>query len=55
MSVIPDFARVSYEGLLAMLRTQLVPNIREYVVAELRSRDRALANQWAEVCGGEFK
>jgi hypothetical protein len=50
-----DFVRTSYETILAMLRTDITAEQRERLAAELKSRDRAMHNQWVQVCGGEFK
>lgn len=50
-----DFTRTAYETLLAALRTDVQPTVRERLVAELKCRDRAMFNQFVEVCGGEFK
>jgi hypothetical protein len=52
---LPDFTITSYEMLLSLLRMAVAPHIRERLKAELRSRDRAMYNQWAQVNGGEFK
>lgn len=49
------FTRTSYETLLALLRTSLPEYLRTRITGELRSRDRAMHNQWVQVCGGEFK
>jgi hypothetical protein len=49
------FIRTPYETLLALLRTDLPHYLRERITGELRSRDRAMHNQWVQVCGGEFK
>lgn len=49
------FNRTPYETLLALLRVNLPPYLRARIQGELRSRDRAMHNQWVEVCGGEFK
>lgn len=46
---------LSYETLLAALRLPLPADWRERVQSEVRSRDRAMYNQWVQVCGGEFK
>jgi len=51
----PEFALTSYEMILSLLRTDISVGIRERLVAELKSRDRAMHNQWVAVCGGEFK
>jgi hypothetical protein len=54
--LLASFRDTSYEGLLALLRsTVLVDEQRERVLGELRTRDRAMHNQWVQVCGGEFK
>lgn len=51
-----DFTRTSYETLLVQLhKGMLTIDQRERVIAELRSRDRAMHNQWMEICGGEFQ
>lgn len=50
-----DLLSIPYEMLLAWLRLPLPKEMRERLQGELRSRDRAMHNQWVEVCGGEFK
>lgn len=53
---LPDILSRPYETLLAMLRSlDLDVDTRHRIHCELRSRDRALHNQWLEICGGEFK
>jgi hypothetical protein len=52
---LPDFTIIAYETLLCLLRTDLPVPIRERLQAELRSRDRAMYNQWVQINGGEFK
>ncbi len=49
------FTRTPYETLLALLRTDMPLYLRTRIRGELRSRDRAMHNQWVEVCGGEFR
>lgn len=53
--MIPDFTITPYETLLCMLRTDLPAQVKERLQAELRSRDRAMYNQWVQINGGEFK
>lgn len=56
IELLMSFGSTSYEGLLAMLRdATLTVEQRERVLGELKSRDRAMHNQWVQVCGGEFK
>ena len=51
-----SFSAMSYEALLAALRdATLTVEQRERVVGELHSRDRAMHNQWVQVCGGQLK
>ncbi len=50
-----DTSHTSYETILALLRTDLDAQTRERLAAELKSRDRAMYNQWVEVCGGQFR
>lgn len=49
------FTRTRYETLLALLRVDMPAYLRARITGELRSRDRAMHNQWVEICGGEFK
>ena len=49
------FIRTRYETLLALLRTPMPAYLRQRIQGELRSRDRAMHNQWIEINGGEFK
>lgn len=53
--ILPDFRITSYETLLCLLRTDVTGEVRERLSAELRSRDRAMHNQWVAINGGEFK
>ncbi len=54
--LLASFRLTPYETLLAMLRgATLTDEQRERVLGELHSRDRAMHNQWAQVCGGEIK
>jgi len=49
-------ALMTYEQILAWLRTPVLSNERRArLYWELHSRDRAMHNQWVQVCGGEFK
>jgi hypothetical protein len=51
-----SFRSMSYEALLVALRdTSMSPEQHERIEGELRSRDRALHNQWLEVCAGVLK
>lgn len=49
------FIRTTYETLLALLRVDLTPRLRTRIEGELRSRNRAMYNQYVEINGGEFK
>lgn len=49
------FARTPYETLLALLRQDISKRLRYRLVTELRSRNRAMYNQYVEINGGEFK
>lgn len=56
IELVMSFGSTPYEGLLAMLRNAtLSVEQRERVLGELHSRDRAMHNQWVQVCGGEFQ
>lgn len=51
-----DLASKAYEQLLILLRQLTITDAeREIITCELRSRDRAMKNQWAQVCGGQFQ
>jgi hypothetical protein len=52
---LPNFTVTSYEMILSLLRTDIPADIRDRLQCELRSRDRAMYNQWAAINGGEFK
>ena len=49
------FIRTPYETLLCLLRTDLPDYLRARIQGELRSRDRALYNQYVAIDGGEYK
>jgi hypothetical protein len=49
------FIHTPYEKLLCLLRVDLPPYLRARIEAELRSRNRALYNQYVQINGGEFK
>jgi len=49
------FTHISYEMLLRILRVESRSVVRERITAELRSRDRAMHNQWVQACGGEYR
>lgn len=51
----PNFTLTPYEILLSLLRTDISGELRERLQSELRSRDRAMHNQWVQINGGEFK
>lgn len=44
-----------YEVLLALLREDIAPALREHLEAELKSRDRALHNQYLALTQNPFK
>lgn len=44
-----------YEVLLALLREDIAPALREHLEAELKSRDRALHNQYLALTQDPFK
>lgn len=51
-----DLASKAYEQLLALLRHMtLTSSEKDLVTCELRCRDRAMYNQWVQVCGGQYK
>ncbi len=51
-----SFRSASYETLLVALRdTTLTTEQHERIASELRSRERAMHNQWVEACGGQLR
>ncbi len=56
LELLMSFRSLSYERLLMLLRDSTLPaEHRERVLGELTARNRALHNQWVQVCGGEYK
>lgn len=49
------FLRTPYETLLALLRVDLPAYLRARIEGELKSRNRAMYNQYVEINGGDFK
>lgn len=49
------FLRTPYETLLCLLRQDITKRLRVRLESELRSRDRAMHNQYVEINGGSFR